>query len=59
MRKRRIITAALLAGATAITLALTGCVAGEGAAGSTPAATASGTVTKGGTLNIDYATYNP
>jgi sulfonate transport system substrate-binding protein len=59
MRKRRIITAALLAGATAIALALTGCVAGEGAAGSTPATTASGTVTKGGTLNIDYATYNP
>jgi len=59
MRKRRTITAALLAGAAAISLALTGCVAGENATASTPAATASGTVTKGGTLNIDYATYNP
>ncbi|MDQ1583163.1 MAG: sulfonate transport system substrate-binding protein, partial [Microbacteriaceae bacterium] len=59
MKNRRIVTAALLAGATAISLALTGCVAGEGAAGSTPVATGSGTVTKGGTLNIDYATYNP
>jgi sulfonate transport system substrate-binding protein len=56
--KKRHLTAALLAGATAVSLLLTGCVAGE----STPVepeATTVGTVTTGGTLNIDFATYNP
>ncbi|MHA7985056.1 aliphatic sulfonate ABC transporter substrate-binding protein [Rathayibacter sp. CAU 1779] len=60
MKKKLGIITALAAGATALTLALSGCVAGEdsqAAAASTPAA--SGHVTKGGTLTIDFATYNP
>ncbi|KQO95868.1 aliphatic sulfonate ABC transporter substrate-binding protein [Leifsonia sp. Leaf264] len=55
-------TAAIVAAAASVALMLTGCVAGEGAA-SEPASTSSGdgdaVVTKGGTLNIDFATYNP
>ncbi len=45
-----------LALATALSLGLTGCLAGENAA-DTPAAADGGT--QGGTLNIDFATYNP
>lgn len=44
----------LAAAAAAVSLALTGCVAGEDAAD--PAAAGTG---DGGTLNIDFATYNP
>ena len=52
--RRSVLGAAALA-ASAV-LALTGCVAGEGSAGS---AAAAGSSSKGGTLNIDFATYNP
>ncbi|MFF2346466.1 aliphatic sulfonate ABC transporter substrate-binding protein [Pseudarthrobacter sp. NPDC058119] len=51
--RRSVLGAAALA-ASAV-LALTGCVAGEGSAGSAAAAGSN----KGGTLNIDFATYNP
>jgi sulfonate transport system substrate-binding protein len=51
--RRSVLGAAALA-ASAV-LALTGCVAGEGSSGSAAAAGSS----KGGTLNIDFATYNP
>ena len=56
---RRTPLAVLAAIATAATLALTGCVAGEGA----PAATTAPALGAGGwssnVLNIDFATYNP
>ncbi|TFB98722.1 aliphatic sulfonate ABC transporter substrate-binding protein [Cryobacterium adonitolivorans] len=60
--KNRFTATALIASAAAAALLLTGCVAGENqpaaeAAVSTDAAT--GIVTQGGTLNIDFATYNP
>ena len=56
MRRTPTIVTALAAAAAAASLLLTGCVAGEGsAAGST----SSSGVTEGGTLNIDFATYNP
>ena len=51
--RRSLLGAAALAASAA--LALTGCVAGEGSSGSAAAAGSS----KGGTLNIDFATYNP
>ncbi|MDQ0675647.1 MULTISPECIES: aliphatic sulfonate ABC transporter substrate-binding protein [Micrococcaceae] len=51
--RRSLLGAAALAASAA--LALTGCVAGEGSSGS---AAAAGSI-KGGTLNIDFATYNP
>ena len=51
---RRRPLAVLLAAAVAGTLALSGCVAGENSGGSAAAAG-----TEGGTLNIDFATYNP
>ena len=58
MIRKRLSAAALVAGVAA--LLLTGCVAGENAA---PEADSSGsgndTVTEGGALNIDFATYNP
>ncbi|WP_104194284.1 aliphatic sulfonate ABC transporter substrate-binding protein [Cryobacterium sp. M25] len=53
---------ALLAVATAAALLLTGCVAGENQPVAEPAEAAEAgkaTVTTGGTLNIDFATYNP
>ncbi|RFA20591.1 aliphatic sulfonate ABC transporter substrate-binding protein [Subtercola boreus] len=61
MRKTPFGIAALVAGATSVALLLSGCVAGEssGAAAAPASAAPSGTVTEGGTLNIDYATYNP
>lgn len=59
MTNRRI-SAALIAGAAAATLLLTGCVAGENApAQDAAASTGDATVTTGGELNIDFATYNP
>ncbi|BBE21511.1 ABC transporter substrate-binding protein [Arthrobacter sp. MN05-02] len=45
-----------LALATALSLSLSGCLAGENASETEAAA---GTSTQGGTLNIDFATYNP
>lgn len=54
------LTSRLVAGvatAAVAALALTGCVAGEN--GSQPASTAASGGTQGGTLNIDFATYNP
>ncbi|KGJ71736.1 ABC transporter substrate-binding protein [Cryobacterium roopkundense] len=57
MTTRRFVTTALIAGATAAALLLTGCVAGENTPAAEPAA--AGSVTEGGTLNIDFATYNP
>ncbi|KQV06885.1 aliphatic sulfonate ABC transporter substrate-binding protein [Leifsonia sp. Root112D2] len=56
MKNRRTLTAALIAAAAATTLLLGGCVAGENANAS---GSSSDGVTKGGTLNIDFATYNP
>ncbi|MEJ3405793.1 aliphatic sulfonate ABC transporter substrate-binding protein [Rathayibacter sp. YIM 133350] len=58
----RTTTAATLAAAAAsVALLLTGCVAGESSAAPAAPATsaAKGVVTEGGTLNIDFATYNP
>ncbi|PXA71748.1 aliphatic sulfonate ABC transporter substrate-binding protein [Cryobacterium arcticum] len=61
--KRRFTTTALVASAAAAALLLTGCVAGENQPAADAAAStddASGAViTEGGTLNIDFATYNP
>lgn len=56
MRRKPTILTAAAGVVAAASLLLTGCVAGEGsAAGSTQSAG----VTQGGTLNIDFATYNP
>ncbi|GAB3575656.1 aliphatic sulfonate ABC transporter substrate-binding protein [Leifsonia lichenia] len=57
MRRTSTIVTAVAAIAAAASLMLTGCVAGEGQAAADPQSTAG--VTKGGTLNIDFATYNP
>ena len=59
--KKRFTATALIASAAAAALLLTGCVAGENqpAAGSASSADSTGIVTQGGTLNIDFATYNP
>ncbi|MFE4949390.1 aliphatic sulfonate ABC transporter substrate-binding protein [Leifsonia sp. NPDC056665] len=54
MHRRPTIVTAVTALAAAAALLLSGCVAGEGAASGSTAG-----VTKGGTLNIDFATYNP
>ncbi|WP_025158180.1 aliphatic sulfonate ABC transporter substrate-binding protein [Leifsonia aquatica] len=59
MRRTPTIVTALAAAAAAATLLLSGCVAGEGSASGAAASSTPGTVTKGGTLNIDFATYNP
>lgn len=51
---------ALVAGAAAAALLLSGCVAGEGqAAEAEPAASGEAVSLEGQTLNIDFATYNP
>lgn len=54
MHRKPTIVTAVAALAAAAALLLSGCVAGEGAASGSTAG-----VTKGGTLNIDFATYNP
>lgn len=60
MTIRRTTSAVLAAGALAVAVLLTGCVAGEGAAtAGAAAATPGATASQGGTLNIDFATYNP
>ncbi|MGO4592338.1 aliphatic sulfonate ABC transporter substrate-binding protein [Leifsonia sp. 2TAF2] len=56
MRRRSTALTAAAGIVAAASLLLTGCVAGEGSAAG---ATSSAGVTKGGTLNIDFATYNP
>ncbi|MFO7691341.1 MAG: aliphatic sulfonate ABC transporter substrate-binding protein [Cryobacterium sp.] len=57
---RRFTSTALIAGAAAAALFLTGCVAGEDAPAADASVDSSGAiVTEGGTLNIDFATYNP
>lgn len=56
MRRRPTILTAAAGIVAAASLLLTGCVAGEGSASG---ATNSAGVTKGGTLTIDFATYNP
>jgi len=61
MTRTRLLPIALAATAAA-SLLLSGCVAGEnsGQAAAAPAASDGGeVVTEGGTLNIDFATYNP
>ncbi|MFF1879468.1 aliphatic sulfonate ABC transporter substrate-binding protein [Leifsonia sp. NPDC058230] len=57
MRKPTILTA-VAAIAAAASLLLSGCVAGEGSAAESGSSSTAG-VTQGGTLNIDFATYNP
>lgn len=62
MRKKRLSIAAVVAGAATAALLLSGCVAGENqnsGAGSGNDQASSDTKTEGGTLNIDFATYNP
>ena len=62
MRKKRLSIAAVVAGAATAALLLSGCVAGETqnpSAGSDNDQASSDTKTEGGTLNIDFATYNP
>jgi sulfonate transport system substrate-binding protein len=56
MHRRTPIIAAAAALAASAALLLSGCVAGEGSASG---ATSTAGVTEGGTLNIDFATYNP
>jgi sulfonate transport system substrate-binding protein len=62
MSRTPFLRSALVAGAAATALLLSGCVAGEGqAAEPQPTSTASGEAVslEGQTLNIDFATYNP
>lgn len=59
MRRTPTIVTALAAAAAATALLLTGCVAGEGSAAEPKSTSGSSGVTQGGTLNIDFATYNP
>ena len=62
MSRTPFLRSALVAGAAAATLLLSGCVAGEGqAAEPEPTSPASGEAVslEGQTLNIDFATYNP
>jgi sulfonate transport system substrate-binding protein len=58
--RNRLTATALIASTATAALLLTGCVAGENApAAEAAAGDDSGVVTEGGTLNIDFATYNP
>lgn len=54
---RRTNRAALVAAVTAAALLLSGCITGENGGQDKPAT--ENTATQGGTLNIDFATYNP
>jgi sulfonate transport system substrate-binding protein len=56
-----VLRSALVAGAAASALLLSGCVAGEGQAAAAPEPSATGEAVslEGQTLNIDFATYNP
>ena len=60
MHNRRSVTAALVAAILTATLVLAGCsAAGSGSSPAGSAAAGAGAVSSGGTLNIDFATYNP
>jgi len=60
IRRTRFRLATTLVAAAATAMLLTGCVAGENSGSSKSTTDAKGaTVTHGGTLTIDYATYNP
>jgi sulfonate transport system substrate-binding protein len=59
MRRTPTIVTALAAAAAATALLLTGCVAGEGSAAEPKGTSGAAGTTQGGTLNIDFATYNP
>ena len=60
MSRTPFLRSALVAGAAATALLLSGCVAGEGqAAEPEPTATGEAVSLEGQTLNIDFATYNP
>jgi sulfonate transport system substrate-binding protein len=58
MSRTHVFRTALVAGAAASALLLSGCVAGENQPAE-PAAAAEGASVEGQTLNIDFATYNP
>ncbi|MCK8609664.1 aliphatic sulfonate ABC transporter substrate-binding protein [Agromyces sp. C10] len=58
MSRTTVLRTALVAGAAASALLLSGCVAGENQAAE-PAAAADAASVEGQTLNIDFATYNP
>ena len=58
MSRTHVLRTALVAGAAASALLLSGCVAGENQPAE-PAAAAEGASVEGQTLNIDFATYNP
>lgn len=58
MSRTHLFRTALVAGAAASALLLSGCVAGENQPAE-PAAAAEGASVEGQTLNIDFATYNP
>ena len=58
MSRTHVLHTALVAGAAASALLLSGCVAGEGQAAQPAAADAAESL-EGQTLNIDFATYNP
>ena len=58
MSRTPLLRTALVAGAAASALLLSGCVAGENQPAE-PAAAAEGASVEGQTLNIDFATYNP
>lgn len=60
MTRTPFLRTALVAGAAAAALLLSGCVAGEGqAAEAEPASSGEAVSLEGQTLNIDFATYNP
>ena len=59
MHHRRSVRTALAATAITVAVLLGGCSAGAGSSPSSGAGAAAGPVTTGGTLNIDFATYNP
>ena len=60
MSRTPFLTSALVAGAAATALLLSGCVSGEGqAAQPEPEASGAAVSLEGQTLNIDFATYNP
>lgn len=60
MSRTPLLTSALVAGAAATALLLSGCVSGEGQAAQPEAAASDAEVSlEGQTLNIDFATYNP
>ncbi|GAA4380038.1 aliphatic sulfonate ABC transporter substrate-binding protein [Agromyces bauzanensis] len=59
MSRTPFLSSALVAGAAATALLLSGCVAGEGQAAEPEPAASGAASLEGQTLNIDFATYNP